>query len=297
MIRQYLDPRQIASLYIRDDPLKPASDLSALRIYDQLISLTVSSLEDSHITYHYLHHLRNIRHLSLWFKDKLNRSCFYDLTNLSNYEITHLHIHCAGRFFDPNRSEGNSDFSVKNKNTTVTSFTLDLDYCPLRETTHVSYGNLLLFILSALKFIGFLVNLQRLRLIITRDHLESILFMSCWRRLIGECVHLSRVIVHVVCDGIPTVVTKTLEEGMHKPRPGMIFRMRTIALNRMFSLPLWEKSIIGQTATERLLWQIDWACCSLFVRCTWRTVLSFVLFRSLQCRFQWQSSIENQWIQ
>jgi hypothetical protein len=238
MIRQHLDPRQVVSVHITHDPLQPTSVHSALCIFDQLSSLTVSSMRDLRMIYHYLHHLRNICRLSLWFKDQLNGSSFDDLTNLSNSRITHLHIHCGGTFVDPNRFEGHPDISVKNKNTTVTSFTLDLDYFPLRETTHVSSPNLLLFIRSALKFIGSLVNLRRLRLIITRDHLESILYVPRWQHWINECVHLERVIIHVVCNRIPTEKTKAFEEEMRKLRPGMIFRMQTIALNRMFSLPL-----------------------------------------------------------
>ena len=237
MICQHLDPTQVVSVHINNDPLQPGSDLDALRVFDRLSSLTDSSIRESPMLFHYLYNLRNIRRLSLWFKDQLGYSFFDDLAKLSNYEITHLHIHCAGRFFDLNSLEVVSDIFVKN--TTITSFTLDWDYNPLRQTPHGVSTYLLLFIHSAFKFIKSLVNLRRFRLVITRVHLESILYLPRWQELISECVHLNRVIIHLVGNRISIEETKTLEEEMLKLRPGIIFRIVTVELNRMFSLPLW----------------------------------------------------------
>lgn len=41
MIPRHLDPRQVTSLRVTDHPLRSGSDLSALHIFDQVISLTV----------------------------------------------------------------------------------------------------------------------------------------------------------------------------------------------------------------------------------------------------------------
>jgi hypothetical protein len=237
MIRQHLDPRQVTSLHINNDPLKLRSDLSVLWIFDQLSSLTVSRIGDLLLIYHCLYHLHHVRRLSLWFKDQLNYSYFYELANLSYYKITHLHIHCAGRFFDLNCFEGDSYPLVKNS--MVTSFILDLDYCPLRQTTHVSSRNALLFINLVFKFIKSLLNLRRLRLIITRDHLQPILYMPRWQHLISECLHLNRVFVQLMDhEDSGQEATTNLEKELRQLRPEMIFRMQTVKFGRMFSLPL-----------------------------------------------------------
>jgi hypothetical protein len=229
MIPRHLDPRQVASLHISMDPLRPTSDLSAFRIFDQLSSLTVSSIGDLLIIYQCLYHLRHVRRLSLWFKDQFNYSWFRVLANLSNYRITHLRIHFADDSFDLDLVEG--DPRALAKNSTVTSFILDLGDCPLHEISFDSALNVIFLIYSVFRFIDSLVNLRRLRLIITRNHLPRIFDKSRWQYLISECVHLNRVIIDVVGNEICTKKAKALEEEMRKLRPGIIFRIATLQLD------------------------------------------------------------------
>ena len=225
MIHEHLDPRQVASLHINDDPQRPRSDLSALCIFDQLISLTVSSIRDSLMIFHCLDYLPNIRRLSLWFDDPLKYSSFNELTNLSNYAITRLHIHCAGKFFDHNWIHGHPRHLVKN--TTVTSLIIDLDYYPLRRTSQFTFMDVLIFINSVLGFLESLVNIRRVRLIIIRDHLEAILCALRWQQVISKCVHLNRVIVQLKDHGDFKQEATNMEQELRQFRPEMIFRIKT----------------------------------------------------------------------
>ena len=107
MIPQHLDPRQVTSLRIADDPRRLRSDLTAFHTFDQLISLTILSERASHRIEQCLNCLPNIRRLSLWLDD-------------------------ASNCFDYYWAE--SQQPSMRKNFTITSFTFDLEYYAIGRT-------------------------------------------------------------------------------------------------------------------------------------------------------------------
>ena len=225
MISQYLDPRQVTSLRIADDPQERRSDLSAFRAFDQLISLTALSERASHRIEQYLYCLPNVRRLSLWLDDEYNSDLLQQLKNLSSYPVTHLHIRCANDCLDYLES-ANCPLALV-KNTTIISFTLDLEYYATGRGAQFRSLNSCHFISSLLRFIKLLVNIRRLRLITTSNHLKSISEVSRWQYILGECAHLNRVIVQLKSHGDFKQEATDMEQELRQFRPEMIFRIIT----------------------------------------------------------------------
>jgi hypothetical protein len=76
MIPEYLDPRQVTSLRIADDPRRLRSDLNAFHTFNQLTSLTILSERASHRIEQCLNCLPKIRRLSLWLDDESSSHLF-----------------------------------------------------------------------------------------------------------------------------------------------------------------------------------------------------------------------------
>lgn len=226
MIPRHLDLRQVASLRITDDPQKGRSDLSALRAFDQLISLTVISERASQRIEQCLYCLPSVRRLSLWLDDEYHSNLFQELRNISSYPITHLHIRCASKQLNYH-CDANCQPSMR-KNFTITSFTFDLEYYAIGRTAPFRSLNSPHFLSSALRFIESLVNIRRVRLITTSDHLQSISEMSRWLHILGECVHLKRVIVQLEGHGDFKPETRHMEQELRQFRPEMTFRIETV---------------------------------------------------------------------
>ena len=226
MIPQHLDPRQVASLRITDHPLRSGSDFTAFRAFDQLISLTVISERASHRIEQCLDCLPNLRRLSLWLDNQPYSHFFPQLSNLSTYPITHLHIRCASTSLNDRWNKNQPLFMMKN--TTITSFTFDLALYASAWSARCCSLNSPPFLSLALSFIESLVNVRRVRLIITSYEMGSISRVPRWQHILGECVHLNRVVVQLKSPGYFKQKARHIERELRQFRPEMIFRIETV---------------------------------------------------------------------
>ena len=239
MIPQHLDPRQVTSIRVTDDPGILGIDFTAFHIFDQLISLTILS-ERALRTIEQC--LPNVRRLSLYFDEPLSYNSFYNLLNVPYYPVTHLHMRCASDRCDYYRDRNQQLPMVKN--TTITSLTLDLKYYPAGPPTQFRSPH---FLESALSFLELLVNVRRVRLITTSHYLESISRVPRWEQILSRCVHLNRVTVELTNGGDFSEKSKKMEEMLRQFRPGMIYRIKTdFRFDRKFVLCFWEKPMISK---------------------------------------------------
>ena len=225
MLSQNLDPRQVTSLRIADDPRRLRSDLSAFRIFDQLISLTILSDPTACALFGRQNHLPKDYLDDLLLERNLYSYSLSILRQLSSYPITHLHIRCTDDCYDYFWPEDLQRRLVKNS--TITSFTFDAECYPLAKSSHHCFVDSTNYIDSALSFVELLVNVRRVRLIVNRYCLEEILEARRWRRLMGECIHLNRVIVQLKDYGDLKQEATSIERELRQFRPGMIFRIKT----------------------------------------------------------------------
>ena len=187
IIPQHLDPRQVASLLITDDPRTPTGHLSLLRVFDRLTSLTILSeraecprfpFSTFSPTFRLL--LDNIpKDTAFSYKIRdIKSHLLRCLSNLSSLPITHLRVRCVG--------ECNNHFWTLNhqyrivKNITILSFVFDADFRPLYWHTHQCSIDSTEFMDSAFRYITSLVNVQQVRLIINQHLLRAILRLDPW---------------------------------------------------------------------------------------------------------------------
>ena len=228
IIPDQLDPSQVASVRMTGDLQRPERDLSAFQIFDQLSNLTVVSERGTHTLSQLLRYLPNVRRLSFWLDVEFNSQLFRDLQDLSVHSITHLHIHC--RSICSNRFWAGIQNTLDIKNTTITSLIFDLTYNPVSQTISYflrSQGYLYLALFNPpTNSTGSLTNIQRVRLIVSRDLIETFLPVYQWKRLIEECPRLDRVIIQLVGTGKFTQEALSIEQELRQLRPGMIFRIK-----------------------------------------------------------------------
>ena len=245
MIHQQLDPRQVASLRIADDPGRLGSDLTGFHLVDQVISLTILSERASRTIDRCLLCLPNVRRLSLCFDEPLSSNSFDNLLNMPYYPVTHLHIRCGSDRLDYYWYGNQQQRLVKNA--TITSFTFDLKYYPVGPPTQFCSRGSPYFLISALTFLESLVNVRRVRLITTSHFLESMSEVRRWEQILSQCVHLNRVTVELTNGGDFSEKSKKMEQLLRQFRPGMIYRIKTnFRFDRKFVLCFWEKSMISK---------------------------------------------------
>ena len=148
MIPQYVDPRQIASVHFTHELSQRKRHSLTLRTFDQLISLTVVTTRETCMISSLLTALPYVHRLSLWFDDEISPSLLDNLEMLSFSSITRLHIRCADLCWDSSWRGTLGDGYWKN--TAITSFILDSEYCPeyqnrnmpLLESWRMAHGSL-----------------------------------------------------------------------------------------------------------------------------------------------------------
>ena len=224
MIRQQLDPRQIAALRIADDFPILQRDLLTLRTFDRLISVTLLSKEEATAFDHLRHYLPNVHRLSIWFKNESKSHHFSLLLDLSSPQITRLEIRCPAYASIDFRTEYQLQHNMKN--TTITSFVLDMEYYPRHqgEFRHDHYSPHLLNL--ALEFIKSLVSIRRVRFVTNRDNIKTLLQLNQWQQLIAECLSLERVIIQLVGNRDFTQEVANVEQELRQLRPSIVFRIK-----------------------------------------------------------------------
>ena len=227
ILPQHLDPRQIASIHIIDDARRPRYELSAFRVFDQLATVTILCQLWTQTIGRILPYFPRVRRLSLWFDAQLNSDFFQDLRELSSYPITHLHIRCASVRFDDfangNRKDGDS------KNTTITSFVLDTTYKQMNR--HSKHFSLLPpgspFLNFPMELITFFSDVRRVRLLVDRYELKSLVRVDQWEQLIDKCPQLDRLTIQLVKSEEFRQEALIIEQKLRQTRPGIIFRIRS----------------------------------------------------------------------
>ena len=230
IVGQHLDPRQIASVRIIDDIRRPTRALSAFRMFDQLVSVTVFSEKGNNTIGGLLPYFPTARYVAFWFAFEFDLGLFTNLRHVSSHRMTHLHIHCTGVCFVPFRT-GNQQ-GGSSKNTTITSFILDSTY----KTTNWTHRNVngtrqvspSVKLPVPMKFIASLSNVRRVRLIVNPDEVQTFLEVDQWEQLISECQHLQRVTIQLVDGGEFTREVVNIERALCRIRPGISFRIKTV---------------------------------------------------------------------
>ena len=224
MIRQHLDPRQIASLRITDDFRISRHDLLTFRTFDQLTSVTFLSGGETRAIDRLRHFLPNLRRLSLWFDNETNSRRFRLPEDLSYIPITHLHIRCPGHCFVHFPTEDQQQPYMKN--TTITSFVFDMEYYPRHRGASRRRCYLPGLVNSALEFIRSLANVRQLRFVTNRHHSRTFLRLDQWQLLIVECLSLERVIIQLVDNGDFAQEARNVEQELRQLRPRIVFRIK-----------------------------------------------------------------------
>jgi hypothetical protein len=226
LIPRHLDPRQVVSLHLSDDFRSPRNDLSTFHIFDQLISLTIIGKRATYMIDRWLNSLPNVRRLSIWLDEKRITHLFHQLIKLSYFQITHLHVRCAGDFYSYSAAENQQRLVMKN--TTIISFIFDSEYYPWYLDEQQRSIDLARFMNVASRYIQSLVNVQRVRLITNCYYIGAILRAPHWQQALSQCVHLSRVIVEMKGHGDFKQEAMNMEQTLRQFRPGMIFRIKTL---------------------------------------------------------------------
>ena len=228
IVTEHLDPRQITSVRIVDDVRRPAPDLSAFRMFDQLVSVKIVIEQPQQMISRLLPYFPNIRHLALVLTAELNPTFFTDLGWLYSYPFTDLYI-CWGhvRFNDfAKRIRYDGDF----KNTTITSFALD---STSKETTLFGAPfplrlELSHFLHFSVQLIGSLTNVRRIRLVASQYQLGIYFRVHLWQQVIAKCVHLNRVVIHVYDSERYRQEALSIEQTLRRSRPRITFRVKNI---------------------------------------------------------------------
>jgi hypothetical protein len=226
IVRQHLDPRQIASLRLTNDFQIPRDHLPVFLTFDQLSSVTVISEQRANMIDCLQPFLPNVRRLSLWLNVEICSDLCRCLTTLSWRPIIHLQIRCTSKCVKRFARDYRQYFHVKN--TTITSFIFDMKCCPRQRGVFAGYRNSSNLFAVALEFIGSLVNIRRVRFVMNQHRMQRFLRLRQWEQLIGQCLSLERVIIQVVDDdGDLTQEAEHIEKELRQLRPGIVFRIKS----------------------------------------------------------------------
>lgn len=225
IIPQHLDPRQITSLHISDDPRKHMNDLSLLRAFDRLTSLTILSERAECPSFQTQDYAYTFHTSVDYSEEDVESYLLRHLKDLYSLPITHLRVRCTGECNNHfwNRSQQN----LVRKNTTIVSVVVDAEYHPSSRHAHWCSIDSIDVIESALLFFESLVNVQQVRLSIHRYYPGVILSVDPWLRVVRACVHLQRVILELENYGNFQQFATDIEQKLRQFRPGLIFRIET----------------------------------------------------------------------
>ena len=179
--------------------------------------------------------------LSLLFSDALHLDLFHELKVLCSIPITRLEIRCPKMRSPPCSSSSPTNSYAKN--TTITSFTFDSRFFALKSLacTSFSHPRFWHFLNFVVEFSPSLFNVRWVRIVAGDDEIHSLLKKKELKAMIRECVHLRRVIIHLLGERLYLEETKNLEEEMCQLRPGLIFRIITTHFYWMFFVLFWKR--------------------------------------------------------